>query len=302
MQQELDYYLLDVFTDVPFGGNPLAVFTEANQLSTQQMQCIARELNLSETVFLCAPTAKEADVKMRIFTPGMELPTAGHPTIGTAFLILATKLLEPKKGNELLLEQNIGCMHINFEKNGEEITELMMEQPFPKFEQTFKEKELVASLLNIDEEEIYENYPCRVVNCGNPFLIVPVTSLETVKKLHLNHNLWNSIIDELNLTGVMVFTLETEEEKSLVHSRMFAPHLGIEEDPATGSAHGPLAAYLHNYQLADVSKVQQCEQGFEMGRPSYINIQVLTREGKIDKVFIGGKSVIMGNGTLYHFE
>ncbi len=302
MQQELDYYLLDVFTDVPFGGNPLAVFTEASGLSSQQMQRIAKELNLSETVFLSPSVSDAADIKMRIFTPGMELPTAGHPTIGTAFLLLATKMLTPKRKNTLLIEQQIGLTEISFDRQGDEITALMMQQPHPKFEQNFEDKEFIASLLNIKVDEIYENYPCQVVNCGNPFLIVPIKTLAAMHKMQLSHELWQSVLEENHLTGLLAFSLKTEHAESLTHSRMFAPHLGIAEDPATGSAHGTLAAYLHNYQLADVSTLQQCEQGMEMNRPSFINIQVTTSEGKIDKIFIGGKSIIMGQGTLFHFE
>lgn len=300
MQEALDYFLLDVFTDTPYGGNPLAVFTQSAGLTAAQMLKITKELNLSETVFLGEAQSEEADLAMRIFTPGKELPTAGHPTIGTAFLLLASQLIKPKQHSKLVLEQTIGNINIQFKKEGDTITELLMEQPLPTFEETFRDKDLVASLLGIHAEDIYENYPSRIVNCGNPFLIIPVKHLETIKKIHLNTDLYKDILDEIDITGILPFTLETQETGNIAHSRMFAPQLGISEDPATGSAHGPLAAYLYNYQLADISTLKQCEQGFEMGRPSYINIQIIATEGKIEKVLIGGKSVIMGKGTLYH--
>ena len=300
MQTELDYFLLDVFTDIPFGGNPLAVFPEADGLSDEAMQKITKELNLSETVFLLKPKQENSDISMRIFTPGRELPTAGHPTIGTAFLLLASSMIKTKLANTLVIDQKIGSINVQYFKNEAEETEVLMEQPLPKFEQTFKDKELIASLIGIRSSELYESYPARVVNCGNPFLLVPVKELKSMQKLKLNQDLYYNILEELSLTGVMPFSLETVEKESIAHSRMFAPQLGITEDPATGSAHGPLAAYLHNYQLAKVNGLQQCEQGIEMGRPSFINIKIEEKEGKLHKVLVGGKCVIMGKGTLYH--
>jgi trans-2,3-dihydro-3-hydroxyanthranilate isomerase len=300
MQEQLDYFLLDVFTEVPFGGNPLAVFTKSDGLSTEQMHKITRELNLSETVFLNTPQTSDGDIRMRIFTPGKELPTAGHPTIGTAFLLLALKLITPKQADKLILEQEIGNITIQYKVVGNEVTELMMEQPLPKFEATFRNKELVAALLGVNSKDLYADYPCRIVNCGNPFLIVPIKHLTAVQNIQLNTEVYHDISEEIEITGVLAFTLETEEKNNITHSRMFAPQLGIHEDPATGSAHGPLAAYLHNYQLASVKQLSRCEQGFEMGRPSFINIQIIEEEGKIEKVLVGGKSVIMGKGSLYY--
>lgn len=300
MRKELTYYLLDVFTDTPFGGNPLAVFTDAKGLSTEQMHKITKELNLSETVFLDDAKTSEGDISMRIFTPGQELPTAGHPTIGTAYLLLALALTQPKQENKLIFEQEVGPITIHFKSQDGEIAELMMEQPLPKFEATFKNKELIAKLLKISSTDLYEDYPCRIVNCGNPFLMVPIKNLSAVKNIQLNTAIYMDIIDEVEITGVLAFTLETEEVENIAHSRMFAPQLGINEDPATGSAHGPLGAYLHNYQLADVTSMKQCEQGFEIDRPSYINIKIEDGNGKIKKVLVGGKSIIMGKGTLYH--
>lgn len=142
MASTIKFQLIDVFTSEPFGGNPLAVFDDADGLSVEQMLKIAKELNLSESVFLHKAN-DEADVKMRIFTPGMELPTAGHPTIGTAYYLLTEKGITPKNENNLLLEQNIGNLKVQYEKQGGEISKILMEQPLPKFEQTFKDKNLL---------------------------------------------------------------------------------------------------------------------------------------------------------------
>jgi trans-2,3-dihydro-3-hydroxyanthranilate isomerase len=297
MADFIQYKIIDVFTSEPFGGNPLAIFDNAEDLNGEQMQKIAKELNLSESVFL-TPSNNEADVKMKIFTPGMELPTAGHPTIGTSYYLLKEKGIKPKKANELLLEQNIGKIKVQFENHNQEVSKILMEQPLPKFEQTFKDKKLVASLLSIGEDEISEDFPCRIVNCGNPFLIVPVQTLNSIKKLKLNNELFSEILDEIFITGVMAFTMETENNNHLTHSRMFAPHIGVPEDPATGSAHGPLASYIHNYNIADLSELSIGEQGYEMGRPSQIKMQIVQVEGKISKVLVGGSCVHMGKGEM----
>jgi len=273
MGKTIKFQLLDVFTSEPFGGNPLAIFDNADGLSAEQMLKIAKELNLSETVFLNKANTK-ADVKMRIFTPGMELPTAGHPTIGTAFYLLKEKGINPKAANELLLEQNIGDLKVHYEKKGGEVSKILMEQPLPKFEQTFKDKKLVASLLSIEEYEIEEDFPCRIVNCGNPFLIVPIRTLISVQKLKLNNELFSEILEEIFITGVMAFTMETISQDHITHSRMFAPHIGVAEDPATGSAHGPLACYLHNYNIANLSELSIGEQGYELDRPSQIKMKI----------------------------
>jgi trans-2,3-dihydro-3-hydroxyanthranilate isomerase len=297
MANTIKFQLLDVFTSEAFGGNPLAIFDDADHLTAEQMQKIAKELNLSESVFL-NKSSNEADVKMRIFTPGMELPTAGHPTIGTYYYLLKQKRIDPKKQNELLLEQNIGNLKVHYELNGSDVSQILMEQPLPKFEQTFKDKKLVASLLSIEEDEIQEDYPCRIVNCGNPFLIVPIKTLDSVRKLKLNNELFSEILDEIFITGIMAFTMETENPAHLTHSRMFAPHIGVAEDPATGSAHGPLASYIHNYNLTDLSDLSIGEQGYEMGRPSQIKMQIVQEDGKISKVLVGGLCVHMGNGEI----
>lgn len=298
MQKTANYYLLDVFTDQPFGGNPLAVFPDASELSQEQMQRLTKELNLSESVFLLKPTNMEADVKMKIFTPGMELPTAGHPSIGTAFLLLNEGIIKPKSTNHIILEQGIGNIQVNYEKENDQFFNIMMQQPLPTFEQTFKDKNLVASLLSINDTEIEDDFPCRIVNCGNAFLMVPVRSLASMGKLKLNNELFYQILDEIKLTGIMAFSLETSAPNILTHSRMFAPHLGVPEDPATGSAHGPLASYLFNYQMTEMRTLSTGEQGIEMGRPALIKMQIEQKEGKIDKVLVGGSSIIMGKGEI----
>jgi trans-2,3-dihydro-3-hydroxyanthranilate isomerase len=152
--------------------------------------------------------------------------------------------------------------------------------------------------LSIEEDEIEEDFPCRIVSCGNPFLIVPISSLNSVQKLKLDHELFKEILDEIFITGIMAFTLETENPDHQTHSRMFAPHIGVAEDPATGSAHGSLASYIHNYNMADLSQISIGEQGYEMGRPSQIEMKIVQENGKISKVLVGGSCVHIGNGEI----
>ncbi|PTB90909.1 PhzF family phenazine biosynthesis protein, partial [Marivirga lumbricoides] len=242
------------------------------------------ELNLSESVFLLKPSKADADIRMRIFTPGKELPTAGHPTIGTAFLLLKELHCTPQQKNILTLQQSIGDIRVSFEESEGNYSKIMMQQPLPKFEQTFTDKLFVASLLSVKQKDIKEDFPCRIVNCGNPFLIVPIKSLQAMKQLKLNHELYYQILDEVEITGIMAFTMETTEAKVLTHSRMFAPQLGVPEDPATGSAHGPLAAYLYNYQMADMTTLKVGVQGIEMGRPARLKMQIEQTDGKISAV------------------
>jgi len=298
MGNTIRFQLIDVFTSAPFGGNPLAIFDHADGLTSEQMLKIAKELNLSESVFLNKAHDPDADIKMRIFTPGMELPTAGHPTIGTAFYLLKEKGIKPVKEHELLLEQNIGKVKVGYEEVKGEISKILMEQPLPKFEQTFKDKKLVASLLSIEESEIEADFPCRIVNCGNPFLMVPIKTLSSVQKLKLNNELFSEILGEIFITGIMAFTMETENPQHLTHSRMFAPHIGVAEDPATGSAHGPLACYLHNYNMADLNELTIGEQGYELERPSQIKMKIAQEDGKISKVLVGGSCVPIGSGEI----
>jgi len=297
MSETIKFQIIDVFTSEPFGGNPLAIFDDADNLSSEQMLKIAKELNLSESVFLNKP-AHDGDVKMRIFTPGMELPTAGHPTIGTAFYLLKIKDIIPKNDLELILEQNIGDLKVQFQKEESKISKILMEQPLPKFEQTFKDKKLVSSLISVKEEDIEEDFPCRIVNCGNPFLIIPIKSKAAIDNMKLNNELFSEILDEIFITGVMAFSLETVNKNNLTYSRMFAPHIGVPEDPATGSAHGPLASYLHNYNMADLSTIRIGEQGYSMQRPSQIKMKIVQEAGKISKVLVGGSCVHVGSGEI----
>lgn len=294
----IKYFLLDVFTDIKFGGNQLAVVHEADDLSTEQMQQIAKEFNLSETTFIVKPENPENDFKVRIFTTHAEMPTAGHPTIGTAFLILNTLHYTPKQKGVLMLEERVGDIRVTYKETAKGFEEITMQQPLPVFSPAFTNRNLIAGILSIDVHEISTHTPIQVISCGNKFLYVPVKHLHSIQQIKINIPLWETHLDEIGAMGMYAFTQETVHAENNTHGRMFAPLSGIYEDAATGSASGPLGCYLIAHSLSAGAKIR-CEQGYEMGRLSLIEVEIEHNEGIINRVLVGGNSVLIGKGELY---
>lgn len=290
------YYLLDVFTDEKYGGNPLAIFPDARMISEHLFPKIARELNLSETVFLFPPEKSE-NYSMRIFTPGGELPTAGHPTVGTAYY-LSREIEHPANGTlQITLNQKIGNVEV-FVAFVNNIPELVtMHQPLPEFGPRHDEKKAaIADMLSLTPDELGD-LPIQEVSCGNNTLIVPVRSTKELSKIAIKTDQWKQLKKETGDAFLYVFTTKGVKNGD-VQGRMFAPEIGIAEDPATGSANGPLACYLTAHGI--ISMPAKSLQGYEMGRPSQLYLDTATdEEGKISEVKVAGKSVFMGKG--YHF-
>ena len=293
----LNYFLLDVFTDQPFCGNPLAVFPDADPLKTEQMQAIAGELNLSETTFIQRPTSADTDCTVRIFTPRHEMPMAGHPTIGTAWTILKHQLLKPHAADHLMFDEGVGPVRVDVEQRAGSPWELVMHQPLPEFLDTF-DKEFVAALLSLTAADIAEQYPVQVVTCGVPITIVPLASIDATRRAKLRPDLLESHLRDGGCGEVLIFARETEQSDADVHCRFFAPRLGVPEDAATGAAHGPLGSYLVQHGILPAGRIVS-EQGIEMGRPSRLNVQVATRDDRVDSVCVGGRCVAVGEGALY---
>ncbi|KSU84034.1 trans-2,3-dihydro-3-hydroxyanthranilate isomerase [Fictibacillus enclensis] len=302
--KSLTYTLLDVFTNKPFSGNQLAVFQDNVQLSTEWMQKIARELNLSETVFVQSPDNRKNNKKLRIFTPEMELPMAGHPTLGAAFLLAQKGWIATSEGrNEWIFEEGVGDISVTVHKGSGDDLRIEMNQPMPQFGPSFQERELAATLLSLSPEDLDVDLPIQTVSTGVPFLFIPVQSLEAMKSINFRMDIWEKDFSHNPSTRhIFAFTAETEEEESTVHSRMFAPAMGIPEDPATGAASGPLGAYIveHMNIVQGHEGIYQLrsEQGFEMGRRSLIDITI-QKDAEYKEVIIGGKSVIVGSGELF---
>ncbi len=290
------YFLLDVFTEKKYGGNQLAVFPDATRIDENLFQKIAKELNLSETVFLYPPV-DGGNYRMRIFTPGKELPTAGHPTIGTAFYLTRELAHHAVGTQKITLDQQVGPVDV-FIHYKDNIPDLItMHQPLPVFGDRHDDRrEEIASILGLNLTDM-ANAPIQEVSCGNNTLLVPVKSTDDLSRIRLKTDQWIDAKQRYGDALLYVYTLGGVENGD-VQGRMFAPEIGIMEDPATGSANGPLAAYLTAYQLIKMPATSL--QGYEMGRPSQIFLDTEKNEdGSFKKVTISGKCVYTGEGI--HF-
>lgn len=305
--RKLRYQLVDVFTNRQFGGNPLAVFTNGRGIREETMQALAKELNLSETTYVLPPADAANDYRVRIFTPGQELPMAGHPTVGTTFVLAREHMIERGEDGaetEIKLEEGVGTIPVSIRWQSGAAGFIQMRQPLPTFGARVEDVSAVAEMLSIAPEEIAEtNLPLEVVSCGVPFFYVPVKSLRAVQSIKFRVDVWENKLKAVVPPGVFVFTREVEFSGSTVHSRMFAPGMGVWEDPATGGASGPLGSYLVRHGVvasgneSDVAEFTS-EQGIEMGRPSFIKIRIAREGGEITDVRVGGESRFMGEGYL----
>ncbi len=297
----LPFVQTSVFVDsrYAFSGNQLATFWDTNlngSLDSENMQGIALEMNFSETTFIYPPELVECAVKVRIFTPARELPFAGHPTLGTAFVLRYKKLIESKM-KEAVLELGIGEIPVEF------LSEDMvrMSQPCPEFLQELEDRKIVAEIVGLAKSDISTDYPVQYVSTGSHKLIVPITSLKAVKRAQPNSPKILQGLEGLPSRNVLIFCTETVNEGSDVHARFFAPEVGVVEDPATGSAAGPLAAYLEHHQVLPRKKRGKpiiIEQGYEMQRPSQLISEVVWGEG-IEGVLVSGKVKLVAEGTFY---
>jgi len=303
----LQFYKADVFTNLPFGGNPVAVFPDPGDLTNHEFQQIAREINLSETVFVTPPSIPEASAKLRIFTPTQEIPFAGHPVLGTFYVLGRLNrfpLQEPI--THVTYECNIGVFPLELYVLKSNIDRIMMAQPKPEFPEVvnhFEEIVDIARSLGLNKSVITETkYPVEVASTGLPVLIVPVRTLTAVRSISVNHTRINEICERYGANGLLVFTTMTVEDGSTVHTRMFAAPIGIAEDPATGSASGALGAYLVKNKVGTVRPTTEIivEQGYEMLRPSRIIIQVFSENDLIQEIRVGGQVVMVAEGKMVY--
>lgn len=288
------YYIVDVFAESKFSGNQLAVVLNANDLSTQQMQTIAREMNFSETSFILYDTPGENGWDVRIYTPTAEVPFAGHPTLGTSFII--TKKILQKDIPQLILNLKVGQIPVFFSTiNNRQM--IWMKQVQPTFGKEYSANQL-AHVLSIDIEQIDDKYPILEVSTGLPFILVPLKSLDAVKGCVVNHQAHLSLVANSDVKDIMVFCPETYSRNNQVNARVFVDFLGIPEDPATGSANGCLAAYLVKFKYFHQSSIDiRVEQGYEIHRPSILHLQASLAERKYD-INVGGEVVMVAEGNL----
>ena len=293
------FHTLDVFTDTPFGGNPLAVVLDADDLSGESMQIIAAEFNLSETVFVLKPAKAGANRrKVRIFTPQTELPFAGHPTVGVSFLLARLELVELNPADPVMvLEEGVGDVPVKVQsgQDGPRSTQLSAPR-MPERGPEPPSRADLAAMLSLAEADLLPGH--AAYSCGVPFLFVPVRDREAIARAKLRTDRWEKLLSGWWAKSVFPFTTDTVSKEAQIHARMFAPAMGVTEDPATGSAAAALAGFLHDQDRRDGARRWLVEQGFEMGRPSRIELEADIAGGKITAVRVGGSSVFISEGWL----
>lgn len=298
----LEYFILDVFTDKPLAGNPLAVVRNADALDAERMQSIAREFNLSETVFLQSPRDPVNTARARIFTPQRELPFAGHPTIGTAVLIAEQEVREHLGKQDILivLEEEIGVISCTVRRPRGRATIAKFDLVRLPQESECADVAKIAAAVGLQASEIgFDNHAPTVFSAGVGFTFVPVCSLEAIGRAAANAQAWKDGVRPADHPCVYLYTRETMDERHHVHARMFAPVSGISEDPATGSAAAAFAGVAMKFeQPGDGEHILQIEQGYEMGRPSVINLSLDVQGGVLQRAGIGGAAVAVMRGTL----
>ena len=297
------YLHLDVFTDHLFGGNQLAVFLDGRGLSAETMQAIAREMSFSETTFVLPPEQPQTDVRMRIFTPGEELPMAGHPTIGSTFALARTGAIGPDR-DRFVFGLGIGPTPVSLTWRNKELTFVWMTQRKPTFGNVVSDRTGAAAAIGLSPAAVTSTgLPVQTISCGVPFLFVPVATRRAVDNAAVERAALASFFEsaKVEANGVFVFSHERGRDKATVYSRMFAPGLGVVEDPATGGASGPLGCYLVRHKVVAPGKAgaMLSLQGVKMGRPSHVHISIGVESGEITSVRVGGEAVLAGEGTLY---
>lgn len=303
MPRSYRYLHYDVFTDHLFGGNQLAVFLDARGLPAETMQAIAKEMSFSETTFVLPPERPGTDVRMRIFTPVEELPMAGHPTIGSTFALARSGVIGPERDG-LVFGLNIGPVPVSLVWRGSDLSFAWMTQPNPRFGDPIADKAGAAALLGLSELAVAgTGLPVQVVSCGVPFLFVPLATRAAVDNASMQRARFDQFREETksDAHGVFVFSAQSGTDKATVYSRMFAPDLGVIEDPATGGASGPLGSYLVRHKVVPQEKANAILslQGVKMGRPSHVHISIGVEKDEINSVRVGGEAVLAGEGTLY---
>lgn len=293
---EISYFLVDVFTEEKFSGNQLAVFLNANELNETQMQKIAKEMNLSEITFIMSENIEANLYKVRIFTPEHEVDFAGHPSIGTVHVI--RNLLREDKPGKIVLDLKAGNIPVTCSTGEGGSSIYWMKQIEPVFGQKLN-VEAIAPILGIPVEEFDAGYPIEEVSTGLPHVLVPLKTLDSLKKIVVNKGKYFNLINKIWAKNILVFCPEAHNKGRDISVRMFADYLGIPEDPATGSGNGCLAGYMAKYRYFGNNKVNIIsEQGFEIGRPSLLYLKAEDNNGKID-IYVGGNAVIVAKGTLY---
>jgi len=295
IMEKLNFYIVDVFAEEKYSGNQLAVFRNVMRLSDSEMQRIAKEMNYSETTFVLPDKKCDGGYDVRIFTPEKELPFAGHPTLGTAYVIQREIVKEPI--NTIILNLKIGKIPVTFNYISEQADVLWMKQIPPTFGQTFN-SDPVSEILSLDATDIDKKFPIQDVSTGVPFIIVPLKSFDALSQARICRDKYFEFIKDKQAKAILIFCPETHKKENDLNVRVFADYYGVPEDPATGSANGCLAGYLVRHRYFGKDRIDiRVEQGYEIGRPSLLLLKGESREEKID-VHVGGKVVMIAKGQF----
>lgn len=300
---QLKYHLLDVFTEKAFGGNQLAVVLGADDLPAETMQAIASELNLSETVFMLDTQKPAHSARMRIFTPAKELSFAGHPTVGAAALLAYLNAPQHETEHDALvvLDQDVGTVRVGVRLRPGQPAFAEFDAPkLPVEAGMLPPVDTLAAALGLIPSEIgFENHRPMCFAAGNAFAFVPISSLEAIGRAAIDAVHWAAAFEEQGLAGVYLYTRHCLHTAASFHVRVFAPALGVREDPATGSAAVCFAGAIQLFDgLPDGTHRRILEQGFEMGRPSSISLTLAVHGGKLTNIRIGGQSVRVAEGII----
>ena len=296
------YYTADVFTSRRFGGNQLAVLPHADGLTGEQMHTIAREFNLSETTFVLPPADARHTRRVRIFTPGGELPFAGHPTIGTAFVLASIGEI-PLQGAEtrIVFEEGVGPVPVVIRaKDGRPgFCQLTAAKP-PEVGPPLPPRAELAAVLGLDEADIVDGqYGPQTVSAGLFFAMIPLRNRDAVRRAQVRMDPWRRSLAGTPGENIMIFAFDPEDPAHHLRARMYGPGVAVPEDPATGSACASLGGYLGARAKEQTGTLRWVvEQGYEMGRPSLLEIEVEKRDGRIDAVRVGGDTVMVCEGRI----
>lgn len=290
------YVQYDVFTREPLTGNQLAVYLDARGLDTARMQSIAREMNFSETTFVLPSEQAGTDIRMRIFTPGNEMPIAGHPTIGTTFALADAGVIR-HGSSRVVFGLNAGPTPVDLQWDGGRLKFAWMTQGLPQFGRDIPDRGAVAAALSLQASDLADGLPVQVVSVGVPFIFIPLRDRATVDRAVGDATMIRTIGGKL---AVFLFALSPSGSEETVYSRMFAPDFGIVEDPATGIASGALGSYLVKHALVsgDATRRILSLQGAAMLRASRIHIDIQGTAENITSVKVGGESVLVAEGSL----
>jgi trans-2,3-dihydro-3-hydroxyanthranilate isomerase len=289
------FFIVDVFAEQKYRGNQLGVFPDAGGFSDGQMQRFAKEMNYSETTFILSREPREEGYDVRIFTPDREVPFAGHPTLGTAFIIQQTLIAKPVE--EVILNLKVGPIPVDFTYDRETPETLMMTQNKPVFGPNV-DAQGMSDALGLQVDDLDDNFPVQQVSTGLAFVIVPVKTLEGLRRIRVKVERSLELVENLDAKAILAFCPQTHQEQNDLSARVFAHYYGVPEDPATGSANGCLAGYLVKHRYFGDNWIDiRVEQGQEIGRPSLLLLKAQENGDDIE-VRVGGRVILVARGEF----